>query len=187
MLVVNDVQRDTDLGLDERDIVDRMMKLLFFDKASASFWEDEQMIHETLDKMVHHKVGVVVRLLRSLLLSHPLKRFASISDSEARQLEAIEAAAARIYYKKQGEFLAAGQTKRRGVSKEHIAVRELLQKILPDPTELKWEISVDGLFENDFYIPSKNAVIEINGDLHFYPYTTKFSNVFRLKHNVLRL
>lgn len=58
--------------------------------------------------------------------------------------------------------------------------------MLEDPEELKSEVSVDGLYSADFFVPSKKAVIEINGDLHFYPYTTRFSNTFILKQNLMK-
>ena len=95
----------------------------------------------------------------------------------------IEKLSSEYYYEQQGIFL---QSKERSVSKEHIIVEKVLKKMLEDPEELKSEVSVDGLYSTDFFIPSKKAVIEINGDLHFYPYTTRFSNTFTLKQNLMR-
>jgi len=140
---------------------------------------------QTLRTMHHHKAGIIGRILRYNLLLDANFQFLRFSRDEKTHMELVEKVCSEYYYEQQGLFIASREEKP-GVSKEHIIVEKTLRKLIKDPEDLKVEVSVDGLFSNDFLIPSKKTVVEINGDLHFYPYTSKFSNVFQLKQNILK-
>jgi len=62
-------------------------------------------------------------------------------------------------------------------------VREVLQDLGIDFKEE--EMHEDALFRSDFYVPSADLVIEINGRGHCYPYTTRFNNFSNFKNKLL--
>ena len=70
------------------------------------------------------------------------------------------------------------------ISKENIAVREALEannvKFIEE-TALE-----DALYSPDFYLPEQKVVIEINGNHHFYPYTTRFMNFTNARNKIMR-
>ena len=70
------------------------------------------------------------------------------------------------------------------VSKENLFLRETLAEM---GKEFKEEFMLDkALFKADFFIPSANLAIEINGKSHYYPYTTRFNNFTNLKMKSVR-
>lgn len=70
------------------------------------------------------------------------------------------------------------------ISKENLALRETLTDLGIAFEEEK--MLDNAIFKTDFYIPSANLVLEINGMNHYYPFSTRFNNFTNLKNKVLR-
>lgn len=71
------------------------------------------------------------------------------------------------------------------ISKENIILRSSLSRILGNEAEYMEEYKVDNLFRGDFYVPKAKLVIEINGQNHYFPYTSKFNQFTNFKHKIL--
>lgn len=70
------------------------------------------------------------------------------------------------------------------ISKENIAVREALKELGIEFQEE--ELLQDVLYKPDFFIPSLNMAVEINGISHFYPYSSRFNNFSNTKNKILK-
>lgn len=85
---------------------------------------------------------------------------------------------------KRKEEASRTEPKNKQISKENIAVREALQA---NNVKFIEETALDdALYSPDFFLPEKRVCIEINGNHHFYPYTTRFMNFTNARNKIMR-
>lgn len=85
---------------------------------------------------------------------------------------------------KRKEEASRTEPKGKQISKENIAVREALEA---NKVKFIEETALDdALYSPDFFLPEQRVCIEINGNHHFYPYTTRFMNFTNARNKIMR-